>query len=77
MGIGMKMLVKCTIIVPIEVPDDPDYNMFFDIEDNHCPGTGIVGAKIDEVMERCREKSICWACNLQGKNEIIKESEKS
>lgn len=67
----MKLLVKCTLIVPVEVPDDPDYNVHFDIEENHCPGTGFVGAEIDKIMSDADKKSICWACNLQGKNEIL------
>jgi len=67
----VKILVKCTLIVPVEVPADPDYNLHFDIEDNHCPGTGFVGAAIEKMMDKCREKSVCWACNFQGKNEIV------
>lgn len=68
----MKILVKATLFVPIEVPDDPEYSVHFDIEENHCPGTGIVGAAIDRMMEKCNEKSVCWACNFQGTNEIVK-----
>lgn len=72
----MKILVKCTFVIPVEVPDDPDYSVHFDIEDNHCPGTGLVGSALDEIMEKHREKSTCWACALQGKNEIIEEVRK-
>ena len=69
----MKLLVKCTLLVPIEVPDNEDYSPHFDIEDNHCPGTGIVGRAIQDVMEECERKRICWACKLQGENLIVRE----
>lgn len=67
----MKILVKCTFEIPIDVPDDPDYNMYFDIEENHCPGTGRVDSALNEIMEDCMKRSVCWACKLNGKNEII------
>ena len=44
--------VQCTLVVPVEIPDDEDYDEVFDIEMNHCPGTGIVGAAIDEAIRR-------------------------
>ncbi len=66
-----KILVKCTLYVPIEVPEDKDYNENFDIEENHCPGTGIVGAAIDELITWGEENGFCWACKVKGKCEII------
>ena len=71
----MKILVKCTLIVSVEVPDDPEYDVHFDIEENHCPGTGLVGSAIDEVLRQAEIESVCWACNLQGTNEIVKEKQ--
>ena len=68
-----KILVKCILEVPVEVPDDKDYDEIFDIEENHCPGTGIVGGKIDEIIKKAEKDGYCWACNLNGKNEIIRE----
>lgn len=66
-----KILVKCTIEIPVEVPEDDNYDMYFDIEDNHCPGTGIVGTAIEKVIKDGKENNWCWACALNGKNEII------
>jgi hypothetical protein len=68
------LLVKCTFEIPIEVEDnyyDEDFTPDFDIEENHCPGTGVVGAAFDEIYKRSDENSVCWACALKGKNEII------
>lgn len=65
-----KILVRCTIYVPVEVPDNPDYDMYFDIEDNHCPGTGLVGAALENLIEESNKNSTCWACP-HGKNEIV------
>ena len=69
-----KITVKCTIEVPIEVKDDyytEDFTPEFDIEENHCPGTGLVGAAIDKIIEEHNKNSTCWACSLNGKCEII------
>lgn len=63
--------VKCTFVIPVEVPDDPDYNEVFDIEINHCPGTGLVGVALDEHIKKHDEQHTCWACALDGKCEIV------
>lgn len=63
--------VRCSFILPVEVPDDPEYNEVFDIEENHCPGTGIVGAALTAHIKDYDKKGYCWACALKGKNEII------
>lgn len=65
----MKLLVKCTLFVTVEIDDDSDPQ--FMIEENSCPGTGSVGAAIDAAMEHAKEKSVCWSCNLRGKNQIV------
>ena len=70
----MKILVKCSFIIPIEVDDDyydDEHSMEFDIEENHCPGTGLVGAAFDKIYEESEKNSVCWACKLNGENEII------
>lgn len=64
----MKVRVKCTVFVEVELPDGTDAE--FAIEENSCPGTGPAGAAIDAAMEHGRKAGVCWACNLQGKNEI-------
>jgi len=67
----MEILVEVKLFVPIEIPDDPEYDMHFDIEENHCPGTGIVGVAIIKMIEECKRKNVCWACNFRGENKII------
>jgi hypothetical protein len=64
--------VKCTFVIPVEVPTDVEgYDEFFDIEDNHCPGTGLVGVAIDLHIKKHTEEGFCWACALNGKCEIV------
>ena len=65
--------VKITLTLPVEVPDTTEYDdiMFFDIEENHCPGTGLVGIAFDRHLEKFKDTGMCWACALDGKNEII------
>lgn len=65
----MKLKVKCTVYVEVELPDDADAS--FMIEDNGCPGTGVVGAEIMRLIEHHEESRTCWACAAQGKNEIV------
>lgn len=67
----VALLVECKLMVEVEVDfDNPDV-IEFSIEENSCPGTGIVGAKIDEVMEKAAKGRVCWACNLRGQNRIV------
>jgi hypothetical protein len=66
-----RIYVKCTLIVPVDVPDDPEYDAHFDIEENHCPGTGRVGGAINEVMAQAVAEHWCWACQFDGTNEIV------
>lgn len=66
--------VKCTFIIPIQVEDDYYKDGFteeFDLEENHCPGTGLVGVAIDTLIRECGEQDICWACKVGGKCEIV------
>ncbi|HOA00874.1 MAG TPA: hypothetical protein PKI27_01050 [Dermatophilaceae bacterium] len=67
----MKVKVRCSYTIEVEVPDDVDYDVQFDIEENHCPGTGVVGAALDAHREACDAKHVCWACMLGGKNEVV------
>lgn len=67
-----KIKVKVTFTIPVEVPDDVEgYDEVFDIEENHCPGTGIVGMAIDQHIKEFGKNSMCWACALDGKCEIV------
>ena len=70
-----KIFVKCSYTLEVEVPDDPEYPVEFDIEENHCPGTGLVGAVLDREMEHWNNEGMCWACACGGKNEIVRDSE--
>lgn len=67
----MIIKVKCTFTIPVEVPDDADYSVKFAIEENGCPGTGVVWAALQDHIEKHDKESTCWACALQGKNEIV------
>jgi hypothetical protein len=74
-----KVKVRCTLEVEIEWPDEPTPEEFESREDwinyrlveNSCPGTGLVGAAIDDAIAYGEEHGFCWACNLKGTNEII------
>ena len=65
--------VKCTFTIPVEVPDDPKYDEEFDIVANHCPGTGLVGMAVEKHIEAMDLIGCCWACALDGENEIVKD----
>lgn len=71
------IMVRCTFTIPVEVPDDPDYDAGFDIDENHCPGTGRVGAALDAVMAKHAAASTCWACTLNGVCKIVESRELS
>lgn len=66
--------VKCTFVVPIQVGDDyynDEFTEEFDLVENHCPGTGLVGVAIDKLMKECDKNHVCWACSVNGKCEIV------
>jgi hypothetical protein len=77
----MKVIkVRCTYEIEVEVEDDyysDDFPAEFDIEESHCPGTGIVGAAFDKLYEKHCENSTCWGCALQGENKIISITDKT
>jgi len=71
----VKLNVECTYVLPIEteVPDDyTEHDIYFSIEENSCPATGDVGAKLQSLISKMEDDSFCWACNHGGKNKIIK-----
>ena len=71
---AIKIKVRCILEVVVELPEGETIeSMQYRIEENGCPGTGIVGAAIDNAYEHGKENSVCWACNLSGRNEIIGE----
>lgn len=64
--------VQCTFVIDVVVDatDGTDHIRYL-IEQNGCPGTGVVGAKFDDLYEQATAKNVCWACNLKGQNKII------
>ena len=68
----MKIKVMCTLELLIDWPYDTDINLLkFQIEENGCPGSGIIGYEIKKTIETAEKGQYCWACNLKGKNKII------
>ncbi len=70
----MTIKVKCSYVIEVELP--PDFaadlaELRFRIEENGCPGTGVVGAEFDYQYEKAQHMAVCWACNLQGENKIV------
>jgi hypothetical protein len=65
-----RITVQCTVEVVVELEDDIDEE--FMIEENSCPGTGIVGNAVDRAIEYGEEHGVCWACNLKGQNKILR-----
>ncbi len=69
----MKVKVKCSYVLEIELPEgyaEDEAMLRFRIEENGCPGTGEVGAAFDKHLDETPD-NICWACNIQGANEIL------
>lgn len=69
-------IVKCTIEVPVKVEDNyynEEFTPEFDLEQNHCPATGLVGIAIDKAIREGDKDKMCWGCALKGKCEIINE----
>lgn len=61
--------VRATVVVEVQLSDDSDEH--FIIEENSCPGTGVVGSAITAAIAHGDETSTCWACALSGENHII------
>jgi hypothetical protein len=71
----MKVKVRCTYILEVEIPDDCDPE--FTIEDNCCPGSGAVGGALRKLMEKHEAPSAgCWACACGGSNVIVPDGER-
>lgn len=66
--------VRVTMTIPVEIPDGLEgYDEIFDIEDNHCAGTGLVGIAISQIIKECDSKGFCWGCAVDSRCEIIEE----
>jgi hypothetical protein len=55
--------------VEIELPDDADEEFY--VEDNSCPGTGLVGIAVRELVEAQIHSVSCLFCAANGKNKIV------
>lgn len=69
-----KIRVLCQFIVELEMTDEDYARRHFIIEDNGCPGTGVVGAKIVEMMDKSDDTGLCWACAAEGTNKIVSDT---
>ena len=63
----VKVLVS--MLVEVQVKEGDDH--VFQIEDNGCPGTGVVGTAIERAIRSHKRASTCWACAFQGENTIV------
>jgi hypothetical protein len=69
----VKVVVRCEFEVTVEVDESQTLDeVTFMIEENSCPGTGIVGAAVDAAMKAAQESGTCWACGLRAKNTITR-----
>lgn len=69
---GMKVKVRCTFEVVVDFPDEDIDHVYFQIEENGCPATGVVGAAVQRAIEECDAGSgACWACGFGGKCEVV------
>ena len=66
-----RVLVECRFEIWVDYKDS-DTDLEFDIEENHCPGTGNVGMTLDACMAEHEQASTCWACALNGSNKILR-----
>lgn len=65
--------VLCSFVIELEMSDEDYERRHFIIEDNGCPGTGEIGAKIEKMIETSHEEGICWACKAEGVNRIVSD----
>lgn len=64
-----RVRVRCSVEVTVTIPDDVDPEFY--VEENGCPGTGLVGAELERIIEEGSKSGWCWACANGGKNEIL------
>lgn len=56
--------MRYTFEMDIPIPDDPDYDAEFDIDENHCLGTGRPGLAFDRMRDWFADRNGCWACPM-------------
>ena len=63
----VEVTVQISALVTVVYPDGTDdHTILFDIEDNHCPGTGIVGLAVNNLFKKNEESDYCEWCNHGG-----------
>ena len=70
-GGPLRVKVKCTFFIEFDFPREYEDSLFFQIEENSCPGTGFVWGTPRQVIEKHDKNSTCWACALHGENKIV------
>ena len=55
-------MVRCSFLLPVLIPDDPEWDAEFVLEENCCINTGMIGRELDDVQAAFD----CWACALPG-----------
>jgi len=68
-----KVKVQVSFFVEVELDDEGYERRHFILEDNGCPGTGIIGKAVTDLVNE--ESDTCWACRHQGENKIIEDNE--
>ncbi len=66
-----RVKVRVSFDVVVELCDDD--NEVFAIEENSCPGTGLVGHEVYKLIEECWESNVCLFCSTErnGENKIL------
>jgi GTP cyclohydrolase III len=65
-------IVKIEMAVPVVLGDDETTDAAeFDIEENHCPGTGRVELSLRSITKDFEDHGVCAACALGGDNKIL------
>ena len=65
--------VRVSFEVDVPFPDDfEDHTIEFEVNDNSCPGTRLVGLAVSDLMDRHAESYHCEFCGPNnGKNELL------
>ncbi len=64
--------VRASVEIDVEFDDEVDNDLIhFMVEENSCPGTGIVGGALRALVHQHDEASTCWACGNNGENKIL------
>jgi hypothetical protein len=64
---------KMRVVLEMTVPYDgwDDENIEFDVNENRCIGTGMVGLFLDQIHDWGEDTSSCWGCAIQKDMELL------